>query len=141
MDPKELALSFAEKLQIRGKVKDAEAAAAIARRSSRERDQEEAEAALDRIVLPYLDEVKKELGDSFIFEVVRDNSTMKAVGVTFTLDRSKKISINSRFGHLSTVVQGMEQPYNFDCSVVAASDLSREKIGKLINQLILALEA
>ena len=133
MDPRELV----QQLFLKNRAVEERQAAEDATRADLQRlgddRQKQAEMAFQDVVVPYLEEVQREMGTAFAFDVLK--SSLTPIGVTFSL-HGCKVSIISRFGHLSTTIQGMKQPSQFKTSVVSPAGLTRETFGRLIADVI-----
>lgn len=150
MDPKALAERHAHKV--------AEAAAAVAEEQQAKTAQTAArsEAAdairskLENVVLPFLDETKKAFPkNQFQYQMHNDLGTGRLLGVSFRINGHPEVEIRERAGRVAVAKLGIprgrrpgpKQPvffYRTDAGpfIGTAEDLTREKIGKLIEMVI-----
>ena len=83
MDPKELAKLYAAQMAKEAADRAAEKAADVAATKARESAAADAENALNNVAIPYLKEIKSAMGGNFTFDVQREVTSNRTLGVKF----------------------------------------------------------
>jgi hypothetical protein len=109
-------------------------------------DMEYCRQAMEREVLPFLDECKHHFGeDQFSFSTQIERNDHRAVGVSFTVGNGPPTSITTAFGNIVVtrigdsgtkkgtpfVYASDEEPY-----ISNSGDLTRDKMAKLVEMVI-----
>src|SRR6202158_2892506 len=118
MDPKELAKLYAAQMGKEAADRAAEKAADVAATKARESAAADAENALNDVAIPYLKEIKSAMAGNFTFDIQRDVTSNRTLGVKFEVKER----------HTGG---GMIYP-----EIKVPSDLSKEKLGTLVQTII-----
>jgi hypothetical protein len=134
-DPKELAKLYAAKKAEEEADQAAEKAARAAEAKARETAGIEATNSLNKMVVPYFNELKAAMGDDFTFDVIREAKSHQTLGVKFQVGERPPVSIKSVGGGIVQVQihKGGGLPYS---QIRNAADLSKQKLGELIQAMI-----
>jgi hypothetical protein len=139
MEPKDLAKAFDEKA-----AKEAAHAAAIKKAAEVEKAGSEklvadGRTAMTKVVIPYLNEVRDAMGPNFSLDISRDMTSHEPVMATFIVKgknpvaillRGKVVDVKIKNG-LGAQGAGIQYP-----KISAPTDLTRDKLGALINEII-----
>ena len=134
MDPKELAKLYAAQMAKEAADRAAEKAADVAATKARESAAEDAENALNNVAIPYLKEIKSAMGGNFTFDVQREVTSNRTLGVKFEVKERHPVSIKLIGGSIQVRIHtggGMIYP-----EIKVPSDLSKEKLGALVQTII-----
>jgi hypothetical protein len=135
MDPKELAKLYAEQLAKEAADKASEKAAEVAAAKARESAAADAENALNDVAIPYLKQIKSAMAGNFTFDVEREATSSRILGVKFVVKDRHPVSIKLVGGGAIQVRihtgGGMIYP-----DIKVPSDLSTEKLGALVQTII-----
>ena len=134
MDPKELAKLYAAQMAKEAADKAAEKAADVAAAKARESAAADAENALNDVAIPYLKQIKSAMAGNFTFDVQRDVTSNRTLGVKFEGKERHPVSIKLIGGAIQVRIHtggGMIYP-----EIKVPSDLSEEKLGALVQTII-----
>jgi hypothetical protein len=135
MDPKELAKLYAAQMAKEAADRAAEKAADVAATKARESAAADAENALNDVAIPYLKEIKSAMAGNFTFDVQREVTSNRTLGVKFEIkERHPPVSIKLIGGSIQVRIHtggGMIYP-----EIKVPSDLSKEKLGALVQTII-----
>src|SRR5438105_4755206 len=93
MDPKELAKLYAAQMAKEAADKAAEKAADVAAAKARESAAADAENALNDVAIPYLKKIKSVMAGNFTFDVQREVTSNRTLGVRFEIKERHPVSI------------------------------------------------
>ena len=93
MDPKELAKLYAATMAKEAADRAAEKAADVAATKARESAAADAENALNDVAIPYLKEIKSAMAGNFTFDIQRDVTSNRTLGVKFEVKERHPVSI------------------------------------------------
>jgi|SRR3569833_422847 len=146
MNAEELARKFREKTSTAVTEKEKQSAIAAESQEKRTADMDYCRQAMEREVLPFLEECKHHFGqDQFSFSTQVERNDHRPVGVSFTVGNGAPTSITTAFGNIVVTRVGHsgtskgtpfvyaphEEPY-----ISNSGDLTRDKIAKLIEIVI-----
>jgi hypothetical protein len=134
MDPKELAKLYAATMAKEAADRAAEKAADVAATKARESAAADAENALNAVAIPYLKEIKSAMAGNFTFDIQRDVTSNRTLGVKFEVKERHPVSIKLIGGAIQVRIHtggGMIYP-----EIKVPSDLSKEKLGTLVQTII-----
>ena len=146
MNARELAEKFAAKIELAAIEKDRQTGIAADNAGKRTADIEHCKTAMEREVLPFLEELKHHLGeDQFSFASQIERTDHRPVGVSFTIGNGAPTSITTAFGNIivtrigdSGTAKGIPYVYAPDVEpyISNSGDLTRDKIAKLVEMVI-----
>jgi hypothetical protein len=146
MTAKELANKFREKIAAAAKEKDRQQEIAASSTGMRTADIEHCKNAMERDVIPFLDELKLHLGDEqFSFAPQIELHDHRPVGVSFTIGSGGPTSISTAFGNIvvtrigdSGTSKGVPFVFAPDAEpyISNSGDLTRAKIARLVEMVI-----
>jgi hypothetical protein len=138
MDPKELAKLYAAQMGKEAADRAAEKAADVAATKAREAAAADAENALENalneVAIPYLKQIKSAMAGNFTFDVQREVTSNRTLGVKFEVKERHPVSIKLVGGAIQVRIHtggGMIYP-----EIKVPSDLSKEKLGALVQRII-----
>lgn len=146
MNAEELARKFKEKVSTAVAEKEKQSGIAAENQEKRTADMEYCRQAMEREVLPFLEECKHHFGpDQFSFSVQIERNDHRPIGVSFAVGNGALTSITTTFGNIvvtragdSGTTKGTafvyacdEEPY-----ISNSGDLTRDKIAKLVEMVI-----
>ena len=148
MDPKDLKILFDKKAADKAGAEETQRANVAALKAETELKQKEGQEAILTVVIPYFTEITRTMGaDNFKFTEVPDGNPFSTLplGVRFTVGNSVEYEISvasskvwiktvgSKSAGVSVVFvyPGTQEPH-----ISEASDLTREKLGKLLALMI-----
>jgi hypothetical protein len=134
MDPKELAKLYAAQMAKEAADRAAEKAADAAATKARESAAADAENALNDVAIPYLKQIKSAMCGNFTFDVQREVTSNRTLGVKFEVKERHPVSIKLVGGAIQVRIHtggGMIYP-----EIKVPSDLSKEKLAALIQTII-----
>ncbi len=146
MNAEQLAEKFRQKISAADVEKERQRIIAAENTDKRTADIEHCKQAMEREVLPFLEELKHHLGeDQFSYASQIERNDHRPVGVSFTIGNGAPTSIATAFGNIivtrigdSGTAKGI--PYVFAPDVEPyisnSGDLTRDKIAKLIEMVI-----
>ncbi len=146
MNAEELANKFRAMIEAAAAEKDKQVEIAADNTGKRIADIEHCKNALEREVIPFLEELKQHLGeDQFSFAPQIELSDHRPIGVSFTIGNGGPTNITTALGNIivtrvgdSGTLKGV--PYVFDPDVEPyisnSGDLTREKLAKLVEMVI-----
>src|ERR1044072_9108850 len=145
MDAKELADRFSCRIAAAAVERDKQTALAEANAEKRADDVAHCKRAFEAHVLPFLRELKDQMGHQFSFAPQIDIQDHKPVGVSFRVGDGGPVSITTAFGNIivarlgsSGASKGMGYVYRPDAEpfISNSGDLTRAKIARLIEMVI-----
>jgi hypothetical protein len=146
MNAQELAEKFTAKVAGAVVEKDRQTSIAADNREKRTNDVEHCKRAMEQHVLPFLLELKQQLGEEqFSFAPQIDIHDHKPVGVSFKIGDGSATSISTAFGNIvvtrfgdSGSSRGVPFVYPPDAEpyISNSGDLTRDKIAKLVEMAI-----
>lgn len=146
MNAEELAGKFRQKLNDAVVEKQRQVVLAAENKGKRTADIEHCKRAMEREVLPFLDELRHHLGeDQFSFASQIELTDHRPVGVSFTVGNGAPTSISVALGNIavtrvgdSGTRKGVPFVYAPDAEpfISNSGDLTREKMAKLIEMVI-----
>lgn len=146
MNAEELAGKFRQKLSDAVVEKERQAILADENKGKRTADIEHCKRAMEREVLPFMDELRHHLGeDQFSFASQIELADHRPVGVSFTVGNGAPTSISVALGNIvvtrvgdSGTRKGVPFVYAPDAEpyISNSGDLTREKMAKLIEMVI-----
>jgi hypothetical protein len=146
MNALELANKFKEKVLAATAEREHQVAIAAQNHDKRSADMEHCRNAMEREVIPFLEELKQHFGeDQFSFAMQIERNDHRPVGVSFTVGNGAPTSISTAYGNIvvtrvgdSGTQKGIpfvyapdEEPY-----ISNSGDLTRDKIAKLVEMVI-----
>jgi hypothetical protein len=146
MNAEELASKFKAKIAAALAEKERQAGIAADNMEKRTADVEHCKQALERDVIPFLNELRQHMGeDQFSFAPQIELNDHRPVGVSFTIGNGAPTNITTAFGNIvvtrigdSGTSKGI--PYVFGPDVEPyisnSGDLTRDKMAKLIEMVI-----
>jgi hypothetical protein len=146
MNAEELANKFKQKISAAVAEKEKQALLADEHKDKRTADIEHCKRAMEREVIPFLEELKQHLGnDQFSFAAQVELHDHRPTGVSFTVGSGSPTSISTALGNI-VVTRAGDSGTRFGVPFVYApdiepyisnsGDLTREKIAKLIEMVI-----
>ena len=146
MNAEELANKFKQKLSAAAAEKDRQTTIAAENTEKRTADIEHCKRALEREVIPFLEELKRHLGDDqFSYASQIEVNDHRPVGVSFTVGNGGPTSISTTFGNIvvtrvgdSGTQKGVPFVYAPDVApyISNSGDLTRDKIARLVEMVI-----
>ena len=146
MNAEELANKFKQKLSAAAAEKDKQTTIAAENTEKRTADVEHCKRALEREVIPFLEELKRHLGeDQFSYASQIEVNDHRPVGVSFTVGNGGATSISTTFGNIivtrvgdSGTQKGVLFVYAPDVApyISNSGDLTRDKIARLVEMVI-----
>jgi len=146
MDAKELADKFKGKIGAALVERERQSGLAAEHIQKRNDDMEHCKRAIERNILPFLEELKHHLGDGqFTFAPQIDMHDHKPVGVSFKIGDGGTTSISTALGNIVVTrsgdggtTKGVAYVYPPDAEpfISNSGDLTRDKIAKLIEMVI-----
>ncbi len=146
MNAEELAHKFKARMADAVIEKDKQVGIAIDQAAKRSADVEHCKNALEREVIPFLNELKHHMGaDHFSFAPQIDIHDHRPVGVSFTIGNGGPTSITTAFGNIivtrigdSGTPKGIPFVFGPDVEpyISNSGDLTREKMAKLVDMVI-----
>jgi hypothetical protein len=146
MNAQELADKFAAKLAVAAIEKDRQTGIAADNAEKRTADIEHCKKALEQHVIPFLEELKHQLGEhQFSFAPQIEMHDHRPVGVSFRIGDGAPTSITTAFGNIvvtrigdSGTSKGVPFVYAPDVEpyISNSGDLTRDKIAKLVEMVI-----
>jgi hypothetical protein len=146
MDAEQLAEKFRQKLSAAVVEKERQTTIAAENKDKRTADIEYCKQAMEREVIPFLEELKHHFGeDQFSFSPQIERHDHRPVGVTFTVGNGAPTSISTAFGNIvvtriggSGTRKGVPFVYAPDVEpyISNSGDLTRDKIAKLVEMVI-----
>ena len=146
MNAEELANKFKQKLSAAAAEKDKQMMIATENTEKRIADIEHCKRALEREVIPFLEELKGQLGeDQFSYASQIEVNDHRPVGVSFTVGNGGPTSISTTFGNIivtrvgdSGTQKGVPFVYAPDVApyISNSGDLTRDKIARLVEMVI-----
>jgi hypothetical protein len=133
-DPKELARLCAAQMAKEAADRAAEKAADVAATKALESAAADAENALNDVAILYLKQIKAAMAGNFTFDVQREVTSNRTVGVKFEVKARHPVSITLVGGAIQVRIHtggGMIYP-----EIKVPSDLSKEKLGALVQTII-----
>ncbi|MCK1342915.1 hypothetical protein [Bradyrhizobium sp. CW11] len=146
MNAEQLAEKFRQKLSAAVAERERQAIIAAENKDKRTADIEHCKQAMEREVIPFLEELKHHFGEEqFSFAPQIERNDHRPVGVSFTIGNGPPTSISTAFGNI--VVTGIGDsgtkkgiPFVFTPEVEPyisnSGDLTRAKIAKLVEMVI-----
>jgi hypothetical protein len=146
MNAEELANKFRAMIEAAAVEKEKQVEIAADNSGKRTADVEHCKNAMEREVIPFLEELKHYLGDEqFSFAPQIEVNDHRPIGVSFTIGNGGPTNITTAFGNIivtrigdSGTLKGV--PYVFDPDVepyiANSGDLTREKMAKLVEMVI-----
>jgi hypothetical protein len=146
MNAEELAKKFKEKIATAVAEKEKQSAIAVENQEKRTADMEYCRQAMEREVLPFLEECKHHFGeDQFSFSTQIERNDHRPIGVSFTVGNGTPTNITTAFGNIVVTRVGDsgtkkgtpfvyapdEEPY-----ISNSGDLTRDKMAKLVEMVI-----
>jgi hypothetical protein len=146
MDAEELAHTFRTKVAVAVAEKDKQTGIAAENNEKRAADVEHCKRAMEREMMPFLEELKQHLGEAqFSFAPQIELNDHRPVGVSFTIGNGAPTSITTAFGNIivtrigdSGTAKGIPYVYAPDLEpyISNSGDLTREKIAKLVEMVM-----
>lgn len=146
MNAEQLAEKFRQKISAADVEKERQRIIAAENTDKRTADIEHCKQAMEREVLPFMEELKHHLGeDQFSFALQIERSDHRPVGVSFTIGNGAPTSIATAFGNIivtrigdSGTAKGIPYVYAPDVEpyISNSGDLTRDKIAKLVEMVI-----
>jgi hypothetical protein len=146
MNAEELANKFRQRLSAAILEKEKQAVIAVENKEKRTADIEHCKRAMEREVIPFLEELKHYLGeDQFSFASQIELHDHRPVGVSFTVGNGAPTSISTTLGNIvvtrvgdSGTQKGVPFVYAPDVEpyISNSGDLTRDKMAKLIEMVI-----
>ncbi len=146
MNAEELANKFKAKIEAAVSEKNKQVEIAARNTAKRTADIEHCKNAMEREVIPFLEELKHHLGeDQFSFASQIELNDHRPIGVSFTIGNGGPTNITTAFGNIvvtrvgdSDTLKGV--PYVFAPDVEPyisnSGDLTRDKIAKLVEMVM-----
>jgi hypothetical protein len=142
----ELANKFEEKISAATVEREHQVEIAAQNREKRTADMEHCRNAMEREVIPFLEELKRHFGeDQFSFATQIERNDHRPVGVSFTVGNGAPTSISTTFGNIvvtrvgdSGTQKGIPFVYapGAEPYISNSGDLTRDKIAKLVEMVI-----
>jgi hypothetical protein len=146
MNAEELANKFKQKVSAAIVEKDRQEVIATDNHEKRTADMEHCRRAMEREVIPYLEEMKRQLGEEqFSFATQVEMNDHRPVGVSFRIGSGAPTSITTAFGNIIVTRVGdsgtqKDVPFVYapdaEPYISNSGDLTRDKIAKLIEMVI-----
>jgi hypothetical protein len=146
MNAEQLAEKFRQKISTAEIEKNRQTIIAAENTDKRAADIEHCKRAMEREVLPFLEELKHHLGEAqFSFALQIERNDHRPVGVSFTIGNGAPTSITTVFGNIivtrigdSGTAKGTPYVYAPDVEpyISNSGDLTRDKIAKLVEMVI-----
>ena len=146
MNAEQLAEKFKAKIAAAMAEKDKQSEIASANAGKRTADIEHCKNAMEREVIPFLEELKHCMGDKqFSFAHQIELSDHRPVGVSFTIGNGAPTNITTAYGNIVVTRAGDSGtskgiPYVFapdaEPFISNSGDLTRDKIAKLVEMVI-----
>jgi hypothetical protein len=146
MNAEELANKFRGKVSAAVVEKEKQSVIAVENQEKRTADIEHCRQAMEREVIPFLEELKHHFGeDQFSFAAQIERNDHRPVGVSFTVGNGAPTSISTAFGNIvvtrvgdSGTQKGIPFVYAPDVEpyISNSGDLTRDKMAKLVEMVI-----
>ena len=146
MNAEELANKFKQKVSAAIVEKDRQEAIANDNHEKRTADMEHCRRAMEREVIPFLEEMNRQLGEEqFSFATQVEMNDHRPVGVSFRVGSGAPTSITTAFGNIIVTRVGdsgtqKDVPFVYapdaEPYISNSGDLTRDKIAKLIEMVI-----
>ncbi|MFC7701923.1 hypothetical protein ACFQX9_35280 [Bradyrhizobium sp. GCM10028915] len=146
MNAEQLAEKFRQKISAAVAEKERQAIIAAENKDKRTADIEHCKQAMEREVIPFLEELKHHLGEEqFSFAPQIERNDHRPVGVSFTVGNGAPTSISTAFGNIvvtrigdSGTKKGIPFVFAPDVEpyISNSGDLTRAKIAKLVEMVI-----
>lgn len=145
MNAEELANKFKQKVSAAVVEKDRQDAIASDNQEKRTADIEHCRRAMEREVIPFLQELQHYLGEQFSFATQIEMNDHRPVGVSFRVGNGAPTTITTAFGNIvvtrvgdSGTRKGLPFVYAPDAEpyISNSGDLTRDKIARLIEMVI-----
>jgi hypothetical protein len=146
MNAQELANKFKAKIAAAVTEKDKQAGIAADNTEKRTADVEYCKQALERDVIPFLNELRQHMGeDQFSFAPQIELNDHRPVGVSFTIGNGGPTNITTAFGNIvvtrigdSGTSKGVPFVFGPDTEpyISNSGDLTRDKMAKLVEMVI-----
>jgi hypothetical protein len=146
MNAEELANKFTQKVSAAIVEKDRQEVIATDNHEKRTADVEHCRRAMEREVIPFLEEMKQQLGEQqFSFATQVEMNDHRPVGVSFRIGSGAPTSITTAFGNIIVTRVGdsgtqKDVPFVYapdaEPYISNSGDLTRDKISKLIEMVI-----
>jgi hypothetical protein len=145
MNAEDLANKFKAKLEAAHTAMEKQTELANEHAAKRTADMEHCRNAMEREVIPFLTELKHQLGEQFSFASQVELHDHRPVGVTFTIGNGAPTSISTAFGNIvvtrvgdSGTSKGVPFVFAPDVEpyIANSGDLTRAKMAKLIEMVM-----
>lgn len=145
MNAQELADKFTAKIAVAAVERDRQTEIAADNVGKRTADVEHCKSAMEQNVLPFLGELKHDMGEQFSFASQIDLNDHRPVGVSFRVGDGAPTTITTAFGNIvvtrigdSGTSKGVPFVYAPDAEpyISNSGDLTRDKIAKLVEMVI-----
>jgi hypothetical protein len=139
MEPKDLAKAFEDKAAKEAAHEAAVKKAAEVERVGSEKLVADGRAAMTNVAIPYLTEVRDAMSPNFSLDISRDMTSHQPVMATFIVKGKNPVAIMLRGKVVDVKIKNGLGPQGAGIQypkISAPADLTRDKLGALINEII-----